>query len=420
MILATKYGGDRELRFFGPDTSRLGIPGSGILSLSGEVVTDDKAVGLSAVGRAIRLVSGAIASQKIRVYEGRLGQKREVENTDQALVLSNPVLGVSDYDWLYDIASSLEACENAYLHKRKDRDGVVRELPLIPCHHVNGYLSRTGQKIFEISGTKYTETEILHIRGQTIAGGPFGVSRIWQHRDPLGAQLAAQRFEGAYYQNSARPDLVVVYPQGVTQKQHEEWFANWDAQHGGAHNAGKPHALGGGADIKTIPVSMQDAQFIEGRRMGVEDIGRIMDVDAALLGAEGDLDARKTALELFLRLQLTPRLRRIERAFKADQDLFGGTDAYPEFQQDDLMFTDALTKAQVRHQEIQDGQLLVDEARAAKGLPPLPDGAGQIPQITPVGGAPNQQPSPDPAAARFLRDLDEQIAREHARLRLVA
>ena len=32
------------------------------------------------------------------------------------------------------------------------------------------------------------------------------------------------------------------------------------------------------------------------------------------------------------------------------------------------------------------------------GLPPLPDGLGQIPQIVPVGGTPNPvQPIPEPA-----------------------
>lgn len=396
MIVATRYSGNREVRsVFGVDTARVGLsPYSGWVSLAGEVVTDEAAVGLTAVGRALRLVAGSIAAQKIRVYEGRLGEKREVQNTDQALVLSQPVLGVSDFDWLYDIAVSLEACENAYLQKRKDRNGVVRELPVIPAQYVSAYLDRDGRKVFEVGQDKYGPDTILHIRGQTINGGPFGVSRIYQHRDPLGAQLAAQRFEGAYFQNSARPDLVVVYPHGVSKKQHDEWAADWDSTHGGPANAGKPHALGGGADIKTIPISMRDAQFVEARRLGVEEVGRIMDVDAALLGAEGDVDARKTALELFLRLQLTPRLRRIERALKADPDLFGATDAYPEFQQDDLMFTDALTKAQVRHQQIQDGTLLVDEARAAEGRPPLPDGMGQIPQVVPVGGAPNPDMQP--------------------------
>jgi hypothetical protein len=66
------------------------------------------------------------------------------------------------------------------------------------------------------------------------------------------------------------------------------------------------------------------------------------------------------------------------------------------FDINDLSFIDPLTRAQVIHEKIQDGTLLVDEARAEEGLtalPPVPDDwqqqPGKIPQVTPVGGAPN-------------------------------
>jgi hypothetical protein len=69
---------------------------------------------------------------------------------------------------------------------------------------------------------------------------------------------------------------------------------------------------------------------------------------------------------------------------------------YPEFFADEFIRVDAATKAQVRHWDVQSGVLLPDEARADVGrepLPPLPDDPakepGKVPQVTPVGGAPN-------------------------------
>jgi hypothetical protein len=89
-------------------------------------------------------------------------------------------------------------------------------------------------------------------------------------------------------------------------------------------------------------------------------------------------------------------LRRIELALAADLDLFANTDVYPQFTTDDLLRADALTQAQVEHYQIQDGSLLPDEARAKRGqtpLPPIPEDPsqtpGMVPQVTPVGGAPN-------------------------------
>lgn len=397
MILATRNG-NRELRF-GEAEARLPTWGSVHQSSAGQVVNSQTAGGLPAVGRAIRLVAGTIAALPLRVFQGYGADKQENDADWRAELLEEPVYGVSDFEWRWDVVSSLEASENAFLLKRK-ANGKIVELEHVPHYAVTGRVDRNGEKEFEIQfgyGKKtLSAADILHIRGNTVGGGPFGVSKFHEHRDPLGAMIAAQRFEGSYFRNSARPDLAVIFPQGVTRDQAAEWKQEWDGKYGGPENAGMVIPLGGGATIQPIPLNMRDAQFIESRQMHVEDVGRIMDVDAALLGAESRTDVRQTALDLFLRLQLPPRLRRITGALRADPDLFGGTEMYPEFLVDDLMFADPLTRSAVEHQQIQDGTLLVDEARARRGLaalPPIPEDPsqepGKVPQITPVGGAPN-------------------------------
>lgn len=395
MILATRYAGDVQLRSSWPDrTQPMGRYAA--WSSSGEQVTNDRAFGVPALGRAIRLVAGVGASLCLEVYEGEYADKRTSE-AYPADLFDRPVEGVSAYDWLYDIFVALEAAENAVLLKRRSRGKVV-ELPIIPPDMVRIHLSPSGEKRFDVlepsSGrvTTLTSADVLHIRGHTPFGGPVGVSRIWQHRDPMGAMLAAQKFEGAFFRNHARPDIAIIYPQGVTQEQGREWTDVWNAQFAGPDNAGKAVPMGGGADLRTIPVSLADAQFLEQKRYGVEEVGRIMDVHPVLLGDLASLKPgiEQEALDHFLSLQMRPRLRRVEAAFAADADLFPArSKAYPQFRVSDLMFANAAQVAAVQHSQIQDGTLLVDEARAELGRPPLPDGLGMVPQITPVGGAPN-------------------------------
>lgn len=417
MILRTRNGGDTELRF-GEYAAQIPSRPSYNTTTSGQLVTLDSAVGLAAVGRAIRVVSGIAAVMALRVYEGRRGDKREVPDDWRARLLEEPCLGVSDFDWRWDIFSSLEACENAFLRKVKDRKGLV-ELELIPHYAVTGRIDReTGEKRFDVNtanGKKtYTTNDVLHIRGQTVGGGPFGVSRITQHADPLGAMLAAQRFEGSHYQNNARPDLAILFPDGIKREQAREWRTEWEGTYGGPENAGKVVPLGGGATVFPIPAtSMKDAQFVESRQYSVEEVGRIMDVDPVLLGAAGDNDARGAAVQHFLHIQLPPRLRRVERALRADPDLFGpSTVLYPESEVNELMFADPITRAQVQHYRVQDGTELVDEARADNGrgpLPPIPadpsQTPGAIPQITPVGGA--------VALPMSAGDTDESVRARH-------
>ena len=97
--------------------------------------------------------------------------------------------------------------------------------------------------------------------------------------------LAAQQFEGGYFRNRARPDVAFIFPQDIKREQAEQWKDEIAAMYSGPENAGKPTVMGGGVEIKTIPVSMQDAQFIESKKLGIEEIGRIMDVEPAFLGS---------------------------------------------------------------------------------------------------------------------------------------
>jgi HK97 family phage portal protein len=407
LIIRARGAGEVELRTGWPDYTRpprfIGQP-----SIAGERVTPERAFGLPAFGNAVRLIAGIIASSCLEVFQGEGADKVKMDDSWQAQLFEQPALDWSEFAWLWDVAASLEATENAVLQKMKAR-GRVTELIPVDMNYVSIFKDpQTREKIIQIltpeGPENYTSADMLHIRGQTPTGsGIAGVSRIMQHRDPLGAQLAAQHFEGAFYRNNARPDVALLFPTGVTQKQAAEWRDAWQTEYGGPENAGKAVPLGGGADIKPIPVSMQDAQFLQYKAWTVEEAGRILDIHPLVLNHAGDRlqgDALRAAMEFFLHVQMPPRMKRISSGLNADTDLFkrSTVSLYSELSIDELAFVDPKTRAEVEHQQIQDGTKLVDEVRAARGEPPLPpvpsdphQQPGKVPQITPVGGAPNQQ-----------------------------
>jgi hypothetical protein len=75
----------------------------------------------------------------------------------------------------------------------------------------------------------------------------------------------------------------------------------------------------------------------------------------------------------------------------ADPSFFGpGSRDYPQFVASRTR-GDWTTEVESIVSLTQAGVILPDTGAAELGFPPLPDGAGQIPQITPVGGAPNAQ-----------------------------
>jgi HK97 family phage portal protein len=358
-------------------------------------VTYQTAGSLPAVTAAVRLIAETVAAMPLYVFEGLQADKRRMDGSRQFELLNNrPNPEQSAFDFIQDIAACVEWTGNAFISKVKV-DGVIQELwPLDPSI-VAVLRDDNGDKVFQIVRAngqivRLDSSDIIHIRGFSHTGGLVGMSPISEYRESLGANLSMQEFVGNFYRNNAQPGVVLVYPQDITEQQATDAAKLWNASHGGPRNAARTAVLGAGADVKTLPISFDDQQFVQSREFGIKEVARMFRVPASLLGG-GEAVLRITTEQEalnFLEFSLLPRMRRIERAFRHDLDLFGDTPMYPEFHVDEFLRADAATRAAVDHQLVQSGILLVDEARANRGLPPLPNGAGQIPQLVPVGGSP--------------------------------
>lgn len=399
-MIVRSVRGNREYRSGEFGSSAIPPPGSGYTSFSGIPVTTDRSFGLPAVMAAIRLISEVTAAMDIAVFRGIGGEKKTAEDSWQDKLMDQPNVDQSQFDFLSDVSAGVEGYGNAFVEKVKFRGEVVELIPRDPdyCR-----VRREGnQKLFDVSvdgrtRRNLTSAQILHVRGFSVTGYLSGFSPITMYRQALGTALALQEFQGRYFANDATPSGAIVMPGSITKTRALEILDLWKASHGGVSNAGNPAILSGGSTYEKIGVSLVDAQFVEAQRFSLEQIADMFRVPTDLIGGAVEKGVAATAEQVglrFLVFYLLPRLRRIELAFGSDLDLFANTDVYPQFVTDDLLRADAATKATVQHMQIQDGTLLVDEARAEMGRPPLPDGVGQIPQITPVGGGANPVPIP--------------------------
>jgi HK97 family phage portal protein len=410
VILRTR-GADREIRAFAPQPIPRYPTGIGAgYTPSGQLVTTEKALGLPAVMAAIRLVAETIASLPLVVYQGKLADKRPADDSWQAKLLADPAANdFSSFDVISDIAASIEAAGNAYVQKIKGtiRRQVVALRVLNPQYVRVQRDKNTQEKLFLISDgagrwQTVSKNEILHIRGYTVDGSDTGLSPIAVHRDKLGVALSLNEFESAFFRNGTRFPGAIEVPGQLDQAQVDFMHKLYDELYTGVWNMHRPPILPNGAKWVNAGMSLEDAQFVEGQKVSVQDVARIFQLPAVFLGAE--VDARLTTEQLTLRLlqfSLHPRLTRIERGLANDPDLFPDSEPYPEFDTDGFIRTDARTRAEVQHFQIQDGTLLADEARAEMGRaaldevnPDLPKGIGKTPQVVPVGGSPFGVPVP--------------------------
>jgi HK97 family phage portal protein len=431
MILRARGGIDRELRQAGGvwDPETLVIPqpwqAGTWYSSAGELLSVDKASGLPAVFSAIRLLAETTGRLPLRVYSGFRADKATAQDTWQwRLLHDRPNDERSAFDFWQDVAACLEGHGNAFLHKAKV-GAIVEALFLLNPVKVKVRRNARSERVYVIQTAggqqmELTAAEVLHIRGLTLDAGDVGMSPLQANREAIGTAVARYRTEGNLWRNNAAPSGAIKLPadRRVSRDEARDVVAIWMMHHGGEHT-GTPAVLSGGSDWVQYGIPLKDAEYVAAHKFGVDDVARIFNIPAELLGGGELRQITEESSRRLLNFGLSPRLARITSALRSDPDLFpGDSTIYPEFYVEDFVSADALTQAQIRHLKIQDGSMLIDEARAEDGRPPLPDGVGQIPQITPVGGAPNPAAAAanDAAAADTARTTSFAVADHRRRL----
>lgn len=410
MILKTR-GGPVEFRSVEWGTSAI-PPRSAWMSDVGLPVTESDAFGLPAVSNVVRSAAAITASLPFFVYNEGDVRTPARDSWQWKLLHDQPSGDCSSYDFFYDVALSLESCQNAFIRKTHFRSELA-ELEVLDPHRVTAKLDRvTGERLYDVWVDRgnvvenLTRKEILHVRGFTPSpGGYCGVSLIQIHANTLAAQRAMQKFEGDYFRKGGIPPFWFT---GAANPTHaKEIKDSYMAARERALN-GEPGGLWGQIDVKSIPISMQDAQYAEAKNMSVEDACAIWDWPVWMV--TGDTDAgidTNARMSEFLRVKFLPRLRRIERAFAADPDLFSGKPLYGEFLTAALERADFVTRTRGYKDARQGSWITANEIRKWENLPPI-DGGDEL-QLTPVGGAPNPGMGSSSQEPRSQEDEDMKL-----------
>ncbi len=314
------------------------------------------------------------------------------------------------FEFWHTVEASLEYRGNAFIWKTLGTRGQVIARTALHPGQVQVNRMRTRELLFDVTfqqgyplppdvdgyGQVTVGPEVmLHIKGRGGSGELLAPTPIQRFRRSLGLSVSKQEHEASLLANGAGHGLVAIFPPNTKQEEADAWRARFDGRHAGPENNGRTKVIGGGVDIKQVSMTQADAQFVESVELSLRDVCFIYHIPPWLLDVgPGNKAGSKPAtpeheMQKWLYYYLGPRLSRIESAFNADVDYFEGTSLRCLFDTSDVVRGDLKTEDMIDHQRIQSGRLLVDEWRIEHGREPLPGGVGMIPQIIPVGGAPN-------------------------------
>jgi HK97 family phage portal protein len=364
---------------------------------------DGLSLGLSATWACVNLLAGTIASLPVAVYR-RGPQGVAIEATDHPLywlLHDSPNYDQSAYDFWEFMCAAIELRGNAYAEMQKRDDGFLVALnPIKPDGMVVRRL-RTGELEYrwtdETGDRVELQDRILHIRG--FGGSPLGgVSPLAVCRAVFGSALSTNQAATSMFANGVRPSGVLSTDKTLSKEQRPELERLLQDKFTGAMNAGRPMVLDNNMKWQQLTISPEDAQMLESRKWGVEEICRVFDVPPHLIGhTDGNTTLGSSIGEQtlgFLKFKLRKRLKRIEGALEKQlltrADRAAGVSI--EFNVEGLLRADSAGRAQ--YYDIMKQFMTKNEIRALEGLGPVEGGDVLMAQMQdmPLSAALNNSP----------------------------
>lgn len=287
---------------------------------SGISVTAESSLRYTAVFACVRVLSESVAALPLHLYQRRGdGRDRASDHPLYRVLHSQPNPLQTSYEWRALSMVHLLLWGNSYQEIIRDDAGNVTELWPIRPDWVN-VKADAGRVIYEVyanGGRNVLPSDrVLHLKGLS-TDGLMGLSPIAAARQSIGLSLTAERFGAAYFGKGSRVGGVLALKHSVGPETTAAIKASWEDKHSGVDNFHRIAVLSGEATYTPFVVNNQDAQFLETRRFGVEDICRIFRVPPHMVADlskanYSNVDALDRA---FVQHSLTPWLVTQEQAY---------------------------------------------------------------------------------------------------------
>ncbi len=342
-------------------------------------ITPANALGVADAYACVRALSDAAASLPLHVYR-RTDAGRERLCGRTAELLERPAPAVTQANLVAQIVAHLNLHGNAYVGKFRNEDGQVEQLACLMPDRVMPEL-RGGMPFYTVRDDKgrqsvHTTDDIVHIKAVS-TDGLVGLSPVRQARVALGLCANLTTHAQRFFANDARPSGILKVPAGMPDEEFKGLRESWELRQRGVHNAHRVAIVSGELEWQPIGMPLDDAQFLEQRKLSATETARIFRVPPWVIGAEGSDSMTYSNVEMqslhFVTYSLRPWLVVIEQALSADRDLFTSS-AYCEFLLDALLRADSATRADIYTKALNPvtGWMTPAEVRRLENLPPDP------------------------------------------------
>jgi HK97 family phage portal protein len=257
---------------------------------AGVNVTPETAMRITVVWRCVTLISGAMMTAPLCVYERTAGAPIRLHDHELTRFLQiepNELMSGPEFVELQTMAVLLRG--NGFGLIRQARNGVIHDVDYFHPARVMPYWS--GKSIWyrftnlDGSTEDHHSSEVLHFKGPGLSwDGLRALSPIQHHAQAIGIGLASRDYTARQFETGLLTNDYFSFTDAVTEDQRNDFKEYLRRRNSGLNGAHNPLLLEKGGKWERMAVTAKDAQLLELLQYSTIDIARLFGVPPHMVG----------------------------------------------------------------------------------------------------------------------------------------
>lgn len=333
-----------------------------------QLMTNYSAMNISAVYRAVEIISDSVAMLPIQIKDKDATHNEEMQNHPLNIVFNQNLL--SRYNLIKLLVQSVLLKGNGFAYIHRAQDGTAIGLTFLEASDVTiNYNKQKGELYYLcniVSPKKIEPINMIHLVKNSY-DGVNGLSVLSYAARSLKLAGNTENSANSFFTNGCNLSGVLTVQGQLNDKQREQIRNSWNQAYA---NGGNGLAiLQGNMEYKPIQLNAADSQMLESRQFNVTDIARFFGISPVLLGdlthtSFGTLEAVQ---QMFLLHTLQPYITLIEEEFTRKLFKSSEKNMYVNLDETALLKTDKTALADYYTKLLEKGVLCVNEARKELG-----------------------------------------------------
>lgn len=336
----------------------------------GSIFNNQTAMNLSAVYRAVGMISDSVAMLPIEIKIKNGDYKNRIENHPLYQVLYDKNAKLNKFTFMKMLVQSIMLRGNGFAHIERNADGSVKSLRYVEAGDVSIVYDKMKNTLWylvpSITPKRVEPINMIHLVKNSY-DGVNGISTITYANRSIKNANNTENSANNFFESGCNLAGVLTVDGQLNPQQRNDIKNNWNLAY---TNGGSGLAvLQGNMHYQPIQLNASDSQLIESRNFNITDIARFFEISPVLLGdlTHASYNTIEAIQQDFLLHTLQPYISLIEEEFTKKLLKPSEYNLMINLREDYLLKTDKKATAEYYSKLVNNGIITRNEARKELG-----------------------------------------------------